>query len=211
KVTHYITSTDIVSLAGFRYIPGQYTLFNETFSTFKQIPVLGVHTHPVIINKVDRTGASKPSSLSQQNFFSVDSLNNPLFTYLPDPDYFIFLVAVSNIPILGPTFAKALVFRGTAEAARTAIGGALYTVANFDIEYAKEAVQAAWNAAKQWGSDAWDAIKNWGEEAWGAVSTWTIEAWNATTQWIDQAWDATKQWTSDAWDATKQWTSDAWD
>ncbi|MFM5961756.1 MAG: lipase family protein, partial [Dolichospermum sp.] len=210
KVTHYITSTDIVSLAGFRYIPGQYTLFNETFSTFKQIPVLGVHTHPVIINKVDRTGASKPSSLSQQNFFSVDSLNNPLFTYLPDPDYFIFLVAVSNIPILGPTFAKALVFRGTAEAARTAIGGALYTVANFDIEYAKEAVQAAWNAAKQWGSDAWDAIKNWGEEAWGAVSTWTIEAWNATTQWIDQAWDATKQWTSDAWDATKQWTSDAW-
>jgi uncharacterized repeat protein (TIGR01451 family) len=212
KVTHYITSTDVVSMAGFRYIPGQYTLLNETFSTFNQIPVLGPHTHPVIINKVDRTGATQPSNLGQTNFSSVDSLNNPLFTYLPDPDYFVFLLAVSQIPVLGPTVAAALRYRGSAELARTAIGGVFYTINDFNIEYAKAAVQAAWEAAKQWGSDAWEAVKQWGEEAWDGISGWTTAAaWNATTGWIDQAWEATKSWGSDAWEATKSWGSDAWE
>jgi uncharacterized repeat protein (TIGR01451 family) len=207
KVTHYITSTDIVSLAGFRFISGQYILSNETFSTFNQIPVLGPHTHPVIIPKVERTGALKPANLSASLFTSVDNLNDFSFTYRRDPDYFIFLLGVSTI--LGPTVAKALANRGRAEIARIKIGSTLYSV-DLGLEFAKEAVQAAWNAAKEWSIAAWDAIQNWREEAWSTVSTWTTEAWNATTQWIDQAWDATKQWTSDAWDATKQWTSDAW-
>jgi pimeloyl-ACP methyl ester carboxylesterase len=187
KVTHYITSTDVVSLAGFRYIPGRYSLFNETFSTFNQIPVLGPHTHPVIIDPVVRTSTKKPPSLSQQAFPSVDSLNSPLFTYLPDPDYFIFLLAVSKIPKLGPAFAVALRYRGTAELARTAIGGVLYTLINdFDIEFAKAAVRAAWDASKQWASDAWDAVKQWGETAWNAVSNWTTAAWNATQVMTNQ-------------------------
>ena len=206
QVTHYITSTDIVSLAGFRFISGQYILSNETFSTFSQIPVLGPHTHPVIIPKVERTGALKPANLLISSPTSVNSLS---FSYLPDPDYFIFCVAVSKIPVLGPTVARALVNRGNAEAARAIIGATLYS-ADFALEFAKEAVKAAWNAAKEWSTAAWEAITQWSNEAWGAVSTWTIEAWNATTQWIDQAWDATKQWTSNAWGATTKWTSDAW-
>ncbi|MFM6079338.1 MAG: Calx-beta domain-containing protein, partial [Dolichospermum sp.] len=206
QVTHYITSTDIVSLAGFRFISGQYILSNETFSTFSQIPVLGPHTHPVIIPKVERTGALKPANLLASSPTSVNSLS---FSYLPDPDYFIFCVAVSKIPVLGPTVARALVNRGNAEAARAIIGATLYS-ADFALEFAKEAVKAAWNAAKEWSTAAWEAITQWSNEAWGAVSTWTIEAWNATTQWIDQAWDATKQWTSNAWGATTKWTSDAW-
>jgi uncharacterized repeat protein (TIGR01451 family) len=210
KVTHYITSTDVVSLAGFRFIPGQYTLLNETFSTFNQVPVEGPHTHPVLINTLDRTGASKPSNLGQKPFPSVDSLNSLLFTYLPDPDYFVFLIAVSKIPVLGPPVAVALRYRGTAEAARTTIGAALYA-ADFALEFAKEVVQAAWNAAKRWSTAAWDAIKEWGEAAWDGISSWTTAAWDATTQWVSNAWDATKQWGSDAWDATKQWGSDAWD
>jgi Asp-tRNA(Asn)/Glu-tRNA(Gln) amidotransferase C subunit len=206
KVTHYITSTDVVSMAGFGYISGQFILSNETFSTFNQIPVYGPHTHPVIVPSIVG-GSSKPSGLSQGPTNSVNSL---LFTYLPDPDYFVFLLAASKIPILGPTVATALLTRGTAEVARTTIGAALYA-ADFAIEFAKETVQAAWNAAKNWSSAAWNAITGWGEAAWGAVSNWTTSAWNATTQWVDQAWDATKQLSSDAWDATKQWSSDAWD
>ncbi|MGK7957790.1 MAG: Ig-like domain-containing protein [Crocosphaera sp.] len=212
QVTHHITSTDVVSMAGFRYIAGQYILYNETFSTFNQVPVVGVHTHPVILNSLDRTGATKPGNLSKTTFGSVNSLNSPLFTYLPDPDYFVFLLAVSKIPLLGPPVAVALRYRGTAELARTAIGGVLYTLVNdFNLEYAKAAVQAAWEASKQWASDAWDAVKQWGEAAWDAVGNWTTAAWNATTEWVSNAWEATKQWTSDAWEATKEWTSDAWD
>jgi uncharacterized repeat protein (TIGR01451 family) len=205
KVTHHITSTDIVSMAGFRYINGQFILSNETFSTFNKVPVVGPHTHPVIVPTIVN-GSDKPSGLSQKFDSSVNSL---LFTYLPDPDYFIFLLAVSNITALGPVVATALVTRGTAEASRTLIGAALYT-ADFVAEFAIETAVAAWEAAKTWTSNAWDAITDWGEDAWDATKQWSSDAWNATKQWSSDAWNATKQWGSDAWDATKQWSSDAW-
>jgi uncharacterized repeat protein (TIGR01451 family) len=212
EVAHYVTSTDIVSLAGLRYIEGQYILSNETFSTFNQIPIAGPHTHPVIVHSID-IGSSKPLGLSKTNDTS-DKLSSLLFTYLPDPDYFVFLLAVSKIPILGPTFSVALRNRGTAEAARTIIGTALYTldaISKLDIELATEAVQAAWNAAKEWSAAAWDAVIEWGEDAWDGISSWTTDAWNATTKWVDQAWEATKTLGSDFWEATKSWTSDAWE
>jgi uncharacterized repeat protein (TIGR01451 family) len=204
-VTHYVTSTDVVSLAGFRYIPGEFILSNEKFSTFNQIPIYGPHTHPIIVPTIIG-GSSKPSNLSKTVDNSVNSLS---FTYLPDPDYFVFLLVVSKIPVLGPTVASALRNRGRAEVARTIIGAGLFT-ADLAIEYAKAATKAAFDAAKQWTSDAWEAVKNWGEDAWNGVSSWSISAWNATTQWTSDAWNATTQWTSDAWNATTQWTSDAW-
>ncbi|MFM6056006.1 MAG: hypothetical protein ACKPA7_31050, partial [Sphaerospermopsis kisseleviana] len=80
---------------------------------------------------------------------------------------------MSKIPVLGPTVARALVNRGNAEAARAIIGATLYS-ADFALEFAKEAVKAAWNAAKEWSTAAWEAITQWSNEAWGAVSTWTI-------------------------------------
>jgi uncharacterized repeat protein (TIGR01451 family) len=208
RVTHYVTSTDIVSLAGNKFISGQYVLSNETFSLFSQIPIYGVHTHPVIVPTII-DGSDRPD-LSQTAEPSVSYLNNFFFTYLPDPDYFAFLVAVAQVPVLGPTVARSLIFRGTAEAARKTIGAAIYTI-DWSIEFAKETISTAWNAAKAWSATAWDAITNWGESAWNGISNWTSDAWNATTQWASDAWDATTQWTSDAWNATTQWTSDAWD
>jgi hypothetical protein len=166
KVTHYITSTDVVSMAGFQYVPGRYILSDESFSTFNQIPIVGVHGHPVITDRIDRYDSNKPSNLEQISFESVDGLNSPLFTYLPDPDYFIFLLVVSRIPALGSYAATALKYRGTTEAARTILGETLYTIANFDTEYAKEAVQAAWDAAQAWGTHVWNAITDFTQKSY---------------------------------------------
>ncbi|MTJ34847.1 Calx-beta domain-containing protein [Dolichospermum sp. UHCC 0260] len=224
KVTHYITSTDVVSMAGFRYIAGQYKLSNETFSTFNQIPVVGPHTHPVIIGRTYRTGDDKPSLPPPLND-SVNSLNSPLFTYLPDPDYFIFLLVVSKIPYLGPALAQALKNRATAELSRSIIIGVPFNTAinanDFTTVYATEAVKAAFNAAKQWGEDAWNAVAQWGEDAWSGISDWTSttwnatinfgkDAWNATIDWGIDQWDGINKWTATAWNATKNWGSDQW-
>ena len=214
KVTHYITSIDIVSMAGFRYIPGQYILSNQS-----SIDPLNAHLHPVIIPKNDRDGLTKPAGLRIDTIGSTNTLSSPFFTYLPDPDYFAIQVIIAGLglitPIPGATttgayVASVLTFRGTTEVNRQIIGAVIYGI-DYAVEFTKATVQAAWNAAKQWTSDAWDAIQTWGEAAWDAVGNWTTAAWNATTEWVSNAWEATKQWTSDAWEATKQWTSDAWD
>jgi uncharacterized repeat protein (TIGR01451 family) len=210
KVTHYVSSIDVVSLAGSKFIPGEYILSNYSSGA----NVIFEHTHPVIIPKTERTGDLKPASLLQNPAASVNELNDFFFTYLPDPDYFAFQLIVAGVgnlvtPGLGFYLAKQLTFRGTTELNRQAIGQVIYGI-DYAIEFAKDTIQAAWNGAKKWSTAAWDAITEWGESAWNAVSNWTTDAWNATTQWVDQAWNATKQWTSDAWDATTQWTSDAW-
>jgi uncharacterized repeat protein (TIGR01451 family) len=229
KVTHYVTSIDVVSMAGTKYIPGQYVLSNY----LSGINVAFEHTHPVIIPKTDRTGDEKPPSLLQEAAASSAKLSSSIFTYLPDPDYFAFQLVVAEvgnsvIPGLGSYLAKQLTFRGTTEANRKLIGAVLYgSVAigeaiwngivvtadaiNFGIEFTKETIQAAWNTAKGWSATAWNSVTNWGESAWNAISGWTTSAWNATTDWIDQAWEATKSWGSDAWEATKSWGSDAWE
>ncbi len=220
NVTHYITSTDVVSLAGSSYIDGKYILFDESFSFMKPFAVINAHSHPVIVPDIIQSPSEprikKPLNFSEKTFASVASLNDPLFSFLPDPDYFVFLIAVSRIfgPKEGPFVAAALVNRGTAEFARKQIGAEIYNHVNtvkFTVEFAKLSVQAAGNAAKIWSSAAWNAVKEWKDAAWGSVSNWITSAWNATTQWVDQAWNATTKWTSDAWDATTEWTSDAWD
>ena len=206
KVTHYIPSIDIVSMAGFRYISGQYVLSNQLLVPSSFPNPVDAHLHPVIIPKTESSGLTKPSGLGIDTVGSTNTLSSAFFTYLPDPDYFAIQVIIAGLgaitPIPGATttgayVASVLTFRGTTEINRQLIGAVIYGI-DYAIEFAKASVQAAWNAAKQWGQDAWNAITGWGENAWGAVSNWTVEAWNATTEWVNQAWDATTQWTSDA-------------
>jgi len=210
KVTHYITSIDIVSMAGFRYISGQYVLSNQLLVPSSFPNPVDAHLHPVIIPKVESSGLTKPANLKIDTVGGTNALSSPFFTYLPDPDYFAIQLIVASVPIIGPYLANQLTFRSTTELNRQAIGELLYGIGLENIEFAIEKLTAAVNAAKQWGQDAWNAITGWGENAWGAVSNWTVTAWNATTTWVSQAWNATTTWTSDAWNATKQWTSDAW-
>jgi uncharacterized repeat protein (TIGR01451 family) len=210
KVTHYITSIDIVSMAGFHYISGQYVLSNQLLVPSSFPNPVDAHLHPVIIPKVESSGLTKPANLKIDTVGGTNALSSPFFTYLPDPDYFAIQLIVASVPIIGPYLANQLTFRSTTELTRQAIGELLYGIGLENIEFAIEKLTAAVNAAKQWGQDAWNAITGWGENAWGAVSNWTVTAWNATTTWVSQAWNATTTWTSDAWNATKQWTSDAW-
>jgi hypothetical protein len=178
KVTHYITSIDIVSMAGFRYISGQYVLSNQLLVPSSFPNPIDAHLHPVIIPKVKSSGLTKPSGLGIDTVGSTNTLSSAFFTYLPDPDYFAIQVIIAGLgaitPIPGATttgayVASVLTFRGTTEINRQLIGAVIYGI-DYAIEFAKASVQAAWNAAKQWSTAAWNAITEWGENAWGAAA-----------------------------------------
>ena len=228
KVTHYITSTDIVSMAGWRYISGNYVLADETDSFTLNLKQFVEHAHLHAVLTAINSRPPIPPTLSSSNH-STDTLSKPLFTYLPDPDYFAFQLTVAKIgdllgslatlitdvPLynLGTYLAEQLTFRATTETHREAIGALIQLISN-SIQVGKDviaAVEAAYNTAKEWSSEAWNAVIQWTESAWNAASHWTVEAWNAVTTWSDEAWNATTQWTSDAWNATTQWTAKAWD
>jgi uncharacterized repeat protein (TIGR01451 family) len=224
KVTHYVTSSDVVSMAGTKYIPGQYVLSNY----LSGINVAFEHTHPVIIPKTYRTGDEKPPSLLLEAPASSTKLSSPLFTYLPDPDYFAFQLVVAGagnlvIPGLGSYLAKELTFRRTTEANRKLIGAVIYgggaiwngivvtaDAINFGIEFAKESIQSAWNASKKWLPVAWNAVTQWREDAWSGITNWTSTTWNATINFTKDAWNATKNWGIDQWDGINKWTATAW-
>jgi len=55
-VTHYITSTDIVSLGGSRYIPGQFQLFN--YGSLPD-PGIGQHLNPVLVPQLPISGKDR--------------------------------------------------------------------------------------------------------------------------------------------------------
>ncbi|MGA1134178.1 MAG: Calx-beta domain-containing protein, partial [Prochlorotrichaceae cyanobacterium] len=219
-VTHYITSNDIVSMAGNEYISGGYVLSNqdEVPSTFPN--PLNAHLHPVIISTIALSGLNRPTGLTSDAIKPSSILSDDFFTYLPDVDYFAIQLIIAGLgaglgtivpgaTVGGAYVASALSARITTEANRALIGAVIYSI-DYALEFASEVIQAALNAAIRWGTVAFDAISQWGEDAWNAVSNWTNDAWNATEQWVNDAWSATTQWTSDAWNATTQWTSDAW-
>lgn len=191
KVTHYITSTDIVSLNGEKFIAGQYIL-----SDYLSGPnIVFEHLHPVIVPKIADRYASKPANLSKSSPISVDQLNDFFFTYLPDPDYFAFLLIVANS--LSPATAEQLKYRGTVELLRQNPNTVPQLIAlnsiNYTAEFTKETIQAAYHAAQQWSDVAWDAVKSWTENSWSAASKWTPEIWQSTAYWTPEIWQATTQ------------------
>jgi len=213
KVTHYIASSDIVSMAGLSYIAGNYYLYDWNLG-LSNLPlwIIGEHTHPILVNNIEDGGQlPAPSKLNfVKNFSSVASLNNSFFTYLPDRDYFITQLIIAQIPSVGPFLARAMTFRATIEAVRASLG-LVIDASVFVAAFAKQSILKAFEAATKWGNAAFNAIKDWGESAWAGVKDWSDAAWNASIKWVDNAWDATKTWGSDAWNATKKWGSDAWD
>ncbi|MEA5578075.1 Calx-beta domain-containing protein [Anabaena sp. UHCC 0451] len=170
STTHYITSSDVVSMAGLNYLPGSYVLSDYlSFDPRDPSSLFGVantHLLPVLSLKVgydatniydiyDATNIKKgflkkPTGLLMSPKQLSSNLSNFFFTYLPDPDYFAFQVAVSHI---NPEFAKALTFRGTTEASRIVLGTYIYS-----IPFLTDQVIAAWNAASKFSSDIWNKI-----------------------------------------------------
>jgi hypothetical protein len=127
STTHYITSSDIVSMAGSNYLPGSYVL--SDYSSGGLFGVADTHLLPMLSSQVGydsinlATWKTKPTPLSKSSELSSSSLSNFFFTYLPDPDYFAFQVAVA---LGSPEFAQDLTFRGTTEQSRVALGKFVY-------------------------------------------------------------------------------------
>ncbi|QLE59832.1 putative Ig domain-containing protein [Nostoc sp. TCL26-01] len=97
KVTHFITSGDIVSMAGWQYIPGSYYLYD--YSSGGISGVLGTHLNPTVAEEVgyDKTTGffQKPRDLNQPFQEPSSKLSSPWFSYGLDPDYLIVTLAVS--------------------------------------------------------------------------------------------------------------------
>ncbi|WP_287710038.1 Calx-beta domain-containing protein, partial [Microcystis sp. M086S1] len=234
-VTHYITSADLVSMAGSKYLSGVWNL--EKYSKLTSAITFEKHSVPVLNQTITRTNLSKPTDLTRKvaNGNTTD-LSSYRFTYFPDADYFALQVAFSIIPIIGPELAAALTYRGTVELNRQAIGIAINGLGNIS-----DAVTSAYNAAKSWTSDAWEAIFGQSDKKLGLspsnpnqfnsplklessfldansyqLATTATESeiidnfWDAIPDWGDNAWQATTKWSADAWESIDEWTPQTW-
>ena len=215
-VRHYVTSTDIVSLAGEAFLPGRTVISDAPGSFRSQVPIAGPHLHPVIVPSLSG-GGRRPEGLQQRITGTID---NPLFSYLPDPDYLLFLLAIARIPTVGPGLAAALTTRSGVERVRAQLGDALFQTYDryrLGIATAEAVSQAAgswsalaWSTVSQWPEEAWKAAGQWDARAWSATRLWHQEAWRATQHWSDRAWAATTHWSSAAWTASGRWGAQAW-
>jgi hypothetical protein len=129
SATHYITSGDLVSMAGEKYLPGRAIL-----ASYPNLNVFKKHSLSVL-----GSNAIKPENKASEvklTALSVDELNSPRFGY-SDRDYTLFR---SILSLVSPPVATALATRGTTETSRQAIGsvlhGAIDTVENW-IDVAK--------------------------------------------------------------------------
>ncbi|MBD2620888.1 endo-1,3-1,4-beta-glycanase ExsH [Microcystis flos-aquae FACHB-1344] len=231
-VTHYITSADLVSIAGSKYLSGVWNL--EKYSKLTSAITFEKHSVPVLNQTITRTNLSKPTDLTRKVANgNTNDLSSYWFTYLPDADYFALQAAVTLIsPILG----AALTYRGTVELNRKAIGSAIDGLGTIS-----DAVTSAYNAAKSWTSDAWNAIIGQSDKKLGlspstanqsnstlklassfldtnsyeiattATASQTIDNfWDAIPDWGDNAWQATTKWSGDAWKSIDEWTPQTW-
>ncbi|MGH9459858.1 MAG: CARDB domain-containing protein, partial [Vicinamibacteria bacterium] len=250
-VTHYVTSGDVASLAGRAFLrPGSLNQAQGVPNWVRSryitdanglfAPLLEKHSVPVIAPGVYKNGEWKTNPVNpatgQDYYTDVNWLSDPFFTYLPDPDYFAYLVSVAQKGNAFAITAAYMVFRITVENIREGIGDVL--------DDAIDAVDA-WEAAKQWGPKAWEAIikitKNivsggqgslekegmvslsgGATNFWEAVGQWPPEAWQASVQWPDYAWTVMSDtWTPGHWSATvapdfpwqetPNWTQQDWE
>lgn len=170
QVTHYVTSSDVVSMAGDGFLLGDFIL-----SDFDSVPAAPLLTLPLlIVNGLGEThlvptigeivgysernvainGEKRPTDLKVSSTSSSLFLSNPFFTYLPDQDYFVTQVAIS---LIRPDLAAALTFRGTAELSRRLIGQAVEELLELgDVAAAK--IQAAAFAAAHYSDARWNQI-----------------------------------------------------
>lgn len=171
SVRHYVTSTDIVSLAGQAFLPGRTIISDVPGSFHSQVPIAGPHLHPVLVSGLSN-GDQRPAGLVQHLTGTIDQ---PLFSYLPDPDYLLFLLAVSRIPVLGPGLAVSLTTRQGVEQVRALIGEGLFSaVARYSQEITL--AQAVSRAAGSWSPLAWQSVSQWSAAAWQAAGHWDSQA-----------------------------------
>ncbi|MGI0482564.1 putative Ig domain-containing protein [Geminocystis sp. CENA526] len=200
-VTHYVTSADIVSLAGLTYIPGDVRFFD--YSALPNILNLFPSTHltPILGLGEDKISDGTLSSIP----FSF--LNSPLFNYSSDLDHVILQFAISKFFVpLGSTIAASLSSRFGTETLRTTTG-LLIDLADFLANLGQdglEILQSAVIAIGNGGAAALEAIADWGIDAFEAVSSWTADTWNKASSWTGNTWSATVDFTVDNWNTVTE-------
>ncbi len=134
NVRHYIINGDLVSLAGEKFLTGEYFLPDFTAGTL-DLNLLDNHLLPIITDTVGydqplgNNSQRKPGDLSNLDNPSTDFnwLNSPFFTYV-DQGFFSWVAAANAVTLSDPVLhnlALLLPFRGTVEANRKQIGAAL--------------------------------------------------------------------------------------
>jgi VCBS repeat-containing protein len=167
-ITHYVTSSDVVSMAGDDYLPGAYVLADYD-SVFELPGILGVipaitgtlnsHLVPTIGRQVGynedvSAGPARPDGIETFTVSS-DVLSSPLFTFLPDTDYFAFQVAIQKVVELFASredsidIANALTFRKTVESRRQEIGEAIRNALSIVDETVSDTIRQISQAAEE--------------------------------------------------------------
>ncbi|MCH9649438.1 MAG: hypothetical protein K0U98_14445 [Deltaproteobacteria bacterium] len=157
-VTHYITRADVVSLAGTDFLgEGTYAFDNNGQPNWQihayaadgisNLLAFEKHGSPVIVDEIFRSAAQKKDPTFEETYESVDvlqlyeespninntSLSDICFTFLPDPDYLLFQLAITKMVWvvsqqldLARNVGLSLTFRGTMEPAREELGRDVY-------------------------------------------------------------------------------------
>ncbi|MDJ1180116.1 DUF4114 domain-containing protein [Roseofilum sp. BLCC_M91] len=124
SATHYITSGDLVSMAGEEYLPGRAVL-----ASYPNLNVFEKHSLSVLGSNAIKS--ENQASEVKLTALSVEDLSSPSFGY-DDRDYTLFLAIIA---LISPPVATALTTRRTTETSRQAIGsvlhGAIDTVKNW--------------------------------------------------------------------------------
>ncbi|MDJ0843582.1 MAG: Calx-beta domain-containing protein, partial [Crocosphaera sp.] len=234
-VKHYITSADIVSMAGSTYLNGVWDL--SKYSKLGSAIDFEKHSVPVLNPEILSSGYKKPTDLvTKVPDGNTTDLSDFEFTYLPDADYFALQTTIARLGLLGGTIggltgryiAAALTFRGTAELHREAIGGAIHSIVSASNTI-YDSVVSAWNAAKSWTSSAWNSIIEESKEILGLSSTSDFNTqsfeFNPSTQSVNIHQSLIEAQTlnentitttntepiNNFWDAIPLWTDSAWD
>jgi Ca2+-binding RTX toxin-like protein len=176
-VTHYVSSGDVVSMAGEAYLPGDYVLSEFSGITLKGIDFSRLnpaykHLAPVIIPDNFAFNNSKPDPIKEKDRAGASKLSSFFFNYYPDPDYFALQVGVATLTAIPeiitalagktPVYAAiALTFRGTTEYARKKLGiklGEIIDSIDLASESLKKTIQVV-EAAKEFSTNAWKVIQ----------------------------------------------------
>jgi serralysin len=111
KVTHYIVSGDLISLAGVAFIPGTAILQSYGSNVIDPTLALEKHRQPGLL--------SSPPANYTQSIIPLQQLDSPDFTYQNDSSYREFLAAYGAV---APKTAQSLTSRAKVEALRTSPG-----------------------------------------------------------------------------------------
>jgi hypothetical protein len=178
-VRHYITSGDLVSLAGDEYLPGEYILSTYDSSPL-DIATFKKHSIPILATELAGDGKNKPNFIETHRA-STNELGSASFTYnkhIQDENYVQFIeafkivlgITIYAIPIPNP-FASALlkpalraftydfltngINRGNIEGLREFIGEVGYPLIQAIVSYGTELIESG----KYIFNDAVDSIE----------------------------------------------------